>query len=350
MAAEGLLLRLRRHRPGADASVQADLAGKGFLGLLLQLRRVLIQDAAVMYDKKPDHFLFQHPIFRSQAFHDYRTALLEQMSVHVDPIANQVRTAMPLLADSINAMVSAQIVRDVRIEQSLADVNREQKTQTVVSRGLWDILTGVAPLRIRADLPTLPSFAPNPPRTESSSSATPSSSSLANHLSFIPHINPAVADAPISGSGAPETETENNLAQDMITNNRRHPPTPGDREADSYPFFQSTTVEMLWREWHEGLGGQSSFVNWLEVNSKAGHPLWPKSLGEKARSAYRRRKPIIDQVQHLIDHHQYDPTDAVKMLDSFRLRQPNKSIDKTAKLISAASGRKLSLETLRSLG
>ena len=116
--------------------MQAELASKGFLGLLVRLRRVLIQDAAVTHDKKPDHFLFLHPIFQSQAFHDYRAALLEQLSVHVDPIASQIRNAMPLLADSINAMVSAQVIRDVRIEQSLADVNREQRMQTVVSRGL----------------------------------------------------------------------------------------------------------------------------------------------------------------------------------------------------------------------
>ena len=106
---------------------------------------------------------------------------------------------------------------------------------------------------------------------------------------------------------------------------------------------------MLWREWHEGLGGQKSFIDWLHVNSKAGHPIWPKSLGEKARSAYRRRKPIIDQLQHLIDQYQYTPTDAVELLDSYRLRQPNTSIDKMAKLISAASEKRLSPGTLRSL-
>lgn len=153
--AEGLVVRLRRHRPGADASVQADLASKGFLGQLVQLRRVLIQDAAVMYEKKPDHFLFQHPIFQSQAFHDYRAALLDQLRVHVDPIASQIRVAMPLLADSIKAMVSAQVIRDARIEQSLVAVNHEQKMQTAVSRGLWDILSGAVPVHIRADLPML---------------------------------------------------------------------------------------------------------------------------------------------------------------------------------------------------
>ena len=341
--AEDIVVRLRRHRPGADASVQADLASKGFLGLLVQLRRVLIQDAAVMYEKRPDHFLFQHPIFQSQAFHDYRAALLDQLSVHVDPIASQIRAAMPLLADSINAMVSAQVIRDVRIEQSLADVNREQKMLTVVSRGLWDIFSGAAPIRIRADLPDLPSSASNPLGTNPSSSAGSSMSSF-NHLSLnVPLMTPASTDTTLTSALA--SETASSLAQRLRTDQRRAPLPL----ANSYPFFQSTTVDMLWREWHEGLGGQNSFVSWLEMNSKGGHPLWPKSLGEKARSAYRRRKPIVEQLEHMIDVHRYDPADAVMLLDSYRLRLPNTSMDKLAKLVSAAPGRRLSLETLRSL-
>ena len=280
-----------------------------------------------MYEKKPDHFLFQHPIFQSQAFHDYRAALLEQLSVHVDPIASQIRNAMPLLADSINAMVSAQVIRDVRIEQSLAEVNREQKMQTFVSRGLWDVLSGAAPIHIRADLPCLPSSGSNHPVTDPSLSAAPSSSYSNQHSLPLPLTIPAAT----------------------LTNQRRPTPPVDSQPADNYPFFQSSTVDMLWREWHEGLGGQKSFVSWLETNTKGGHPLWPKSLGEKARSAYRRRKPVIEELQHLIDSHRYDPADAVMLLDSYRLRQSNTSMDKLAKLISTAPGKRLSPETLRSL-
>jgi hypothetical protein len=48
-----------------------DIALKQFLNLLVWLRRVLIQDAAVLFAQRPDCALFQFPLFRNTQFRDF---------------------------------------------------------------------------------------------------------------------------------------------------------------------------------------------------------------------------------------------------------------------------------------
>lgn len=54
-----------------------DIALKGFLRLLTWLRRVLLQDAAVLFTLQPSCPIFGFAPFRSRAFHDFALKLTQ---------------------------------------------------------------------------------------------------------------------------------------------------------------------------------------------------------------------------------------------------------------------------------
>jgi hypothetical protein len=62
---EALLARTRDN-PRAN-----DMALKQFLQLLIWLRRVLLQDAAVLFSHNSSYSIFQHSIFPTVAFHNF---------------------------------------------------------------------------------------------------------------------------------------------------------------------------------------------------------------------------------------------------------------------------------------
>lgn len=65
---ESAALQQREHDLGRAGR---DIALKGFLQLLTWLRRVLLQDAAVLFTLRPSCPIFGFAPFRSQAFHDF---------------------------------------------------------------------------------------------------------------------------------------------------------------------------------------------------------------------------------------------------------------------------------------
>lgn len=72
--------------------------------LLVRLRRILLQDCALLQQTHPHHFLFKHEIFQSPAFATFAERVRTNVQSAVHPRQVILQEAMPQLADAIDAM------------------------------------------------------------------------------------------------------------------------------------------------------------------------------------------------------------------------------------------------------
>jgi hypothetical protein len=71
-----------------DEENEKSLAFKGFTGLLIYLRTVILQDIAVLSDKFPDHPVMKHEIVCSPEFLIFKQTLLHVIHEQEDPVIN----------------------------------------------------------------------------------------------------------------------------------------------------------------------------------------------------------------------------------------------------------------------
>jgi hypothetical protein len=89
-----------------------DMALKQFLQLLIWLRRVLLQDAAVLFSHNPTCPIFQHPIFQTAAFH--RFSATSQLALA--KAEERARLAFRNLPDNLVRSLRG-VLADMRMEQ-----------------------------------------------------------------------------------------------------------------------------------------------------------------------------------------------------------------------------------------
>jgi hypothetical protein len=65
-----------------ENTAEQNIAAGGFLLLLKTMRAIVLQDAVALQQFFPDHFLFQHPIFQTSLFNQFKTQL--------EPIINDI--------------------------------------------------------------------------------------------------------------------------------------------------------------------------------------------------------------------------------------------------------------------
>ena len=68
------------------------------------LREVILQDACLLIDMFPGLKIWQHQIFRSRAFLEYKHRLIQTIQTSQDPILNRLERAIPELVPRIVAM------------------------------------------------------------------------------------------------------------------------------------------------------------------------------------------------------------------------------------------------------
>jgi hypothetical protein len=88
----------RRHREHIDC--EPNIALIGFLRMIRYFRDVILQDAAVMIDDHP-HPVWNHPIFKSTDFKNYKEALQQAMSTTINPLKSTIQSLMPELWDCL---------------------------------------------------------------------------------------------------------------------------------------------------------------------------------------------------------------------------------------------------------
>lgn len=88
------------HRIVHGEECENNLAAQGFLNLLIQLRKILLQDAAVLYSLLPPS-ITSHRIFAE--FQQFRHDLLQRMQDSTNPVEKNLLLAMPLLSKQLEA-------------------------------------------------------------------------------------------------------------------------------------------------------------------------------------------------------------------------------------------------------
>lgn len=100
-------------RPEHEQEVppEIDMAAVHFLKMLLKLRRVLLQDMAILGEEFPNNILLAYPVFKSGAFKAFAERVREAHRTEVRPLPVQFQSAYPELCAQIQSIknVSAAI-------------------------------------------------------------------------------------------------------------------------------------------------------------------------------------------------------------------------------------------------
>ncbi len=113
--AEHAALEEREHRLGRPAQ---DIALRQFLHLLVWLRRVLLQDVAMLFSQKPACPVFQFPLFHSTSFRSFAEHSQKIVAQAIeDTHLNAQNLPDQFVASVQGAMASVQLNQDARMEQ-----------------------------------------------------------------------------------------------------------------------------------------------------------------------------------------------------------------------------------------
>jgi hypothetical protein len=101
------------HKMIAGDGIEQNLAARGFLELLVYLRRVLLQDCAILMCETPRSRIWSHPIFQSMEFKNFQEDLLSNIESTQDPTEHKLQQAMPILSTQLRNQHSS-ISNDIK--------------------------------------------------------------------------------------------------------------------------------------------------------------------------------------------------------------------------------------------
>ncbi|KAF9997938.1 hypothetical protein BGZ80_006897, partial [Entomortierella chlamydospora] len=90
---------------------------RSFLKLLVQCRRIILQDAAVLIHYKSGNYLLEDEVFQSQLFRDFAKQVIEAQEWPQDDRLQQCEAVMPIVAGEIRSS-----------RESMADDHRSMRT------------------------------------------------------------------------------------------------------------------------------------------------------------------------------------------------------------------------------
>ena len=286
---------------GEGNDAEYSIAACKFLKLMINLRTVLFQDAAVLWEFLPAS-IRDHSIFKSDVFQLYRRDLLATMANTPDPIENRIQQVLPDLARHIQSI-------GTHLSQQLAgNLGGIQTKLDYVSSQIDDLWQGRVTLNISGSATISP----------------PASSYLdLSHL---------------SNSSTSSTATSNSQA--TITNNQPSPRSPRaannenvEQNGTSVEIVDPTRLKMsrgvstigeLWKEWTVGLGALPSVE---QREAKYGTSWRPGSESKW----FNRRKVIIGRVKAVMQAENLNEVAAVERVEQERA---GRSLDKFSKALT----------------
>ena len=305
---------------GEDNFVQ-DIAASGFLNFLIQARRVILQDAALLSTTYPSHPLWRLPVFQSQEFGAFQRQVLAAENSPQINLAEAVMQSFPIVAEQLQQQ--ATMVQGIaRASDSLARTYQDQLVgrfddlglqigrlaEEVRRRTVNVSMTEEEYVRFRQST-ALPPEAPRaqvarPPlemsRSEPSSSSSSSSGGRPSNPLGPPTLLPErVVAAPVSTPAASTLPTATTLAADVVPEYRMN--------------RTIQTVRELWQEWSRGFGGGPAVAE-LERRFQA---RWRRD--SNVRMHYLRRKYIVDEINRLVSDGKFAThNEAVNFLEKQR--------------------------------
>jgi hypothetical protein len=272
-----------------------DIAAVGFLRMMRYIRTVVLQDAAVLMDVYKDSIVWQQPIFRSLAFHDFRLRLQSEMARSESPFSIQLQQVLPQVHDGLQG-----IQRSISVAN--AQVQEAQQRIPAAIRG--DVSTLLADLqeRLATCIDSTVSAAIDRERLhlvrDSVQRYANNCTSEIDRLLELPSVSVGEASTSVL---APVPSIAHMLP--ASTSSSQPPPLPYKQPR------QITGIAQIWQEWRHGLNGGPA-VQDLErfYRSK-----W-RTLADD-RKLFSRRKIVIDHIIFESESRQCPPEDIVQELE-----------------------------------
>ncbi|KAE8218798.1 hypothetical protein CF319_g7390 [Tilletia indica] len=301
--------------------VEINIAARGFVRLLLRLRKVIIQDAVVLRKAFPKWFVWSHSLFSDSLFLQYERDLLASLDSPA-PSDDRIAQVLPLLADQIAtntaAMQQAMASGFVAVGAQIASFSQQQ-----------NVILAEQPRSLR--LPPLPpaqartgayGLTSSTGSTATADMTTHSSTDTASSSSWspLPSLLPPTGLSPIP---QPQSTTAARLEAPAPVSASAGDGAVGREEAVMPAFEQDrniASVVQLWTEWEYGLGGRLSVSR---MDSQWGNKWRSK---EAARKHYSRRTNIIARIKSLAAERHTTCEVAAQLLDSARADQNGKQI------------------------
>jgi hypothetical protein len=127
-----------------------DISLRNFLGLLIWLRTVVVQDAAVLYTRHPSASLFQYPPFNTQPFHDFAATATNVIAKAERDVALALEKLPENIAKTFSATMSRLAIDQQLERESSKAYHDEMKSQITFLQGLVeDVAQGHARPRKR---------------------------------------------------------------------------------------------------------------------------------------------------------------------------------------------------------
>ncbi|KAG2212027.1 hypothetical protein INT45_010435, partial [Circinella minor] len=252
------------------------IAAQGFLRLLITMRTIILQDAAMLRRSYPNHRLFQQPIFQDDEYRTFEASLVHACQTTPSPAELRLQSAIPDVSRRLDAI-------DTKLEMHQRVQMEAYHRENVQLREKMNMMCS-----------QLDRF-------------------MSGHFRFVP--------------GSSHTETINGTTSQPNAQSR---PTASSTNLTSerpvyYLNRSIKTVTEVWREWSVGLTPESPAVSQLEDEFGAS---WRQDQAE--RQAFSRRLNIIKAVNDIAEQKGI-PADerfrAAEMLDEAMNRRDWKSLN-----------------------
>ncbi|GAA5925952.1 uncharacterized protein JCM15063_005170 [Sporobolomyces koalae] len=262
---------------------ESDIAAQSFLKLLLRLRKVVIQDAAILRPLRPTHPLFQHSLFSDPVYIEYEQSMARHLSAseNLVPLPLQLHQAMPLLAEHITAGFASMMNRfsdyEAEMEAKIKTIQEEQANR--LSTMIQDLFSG------RVSLQFQPS-ASSPPSTQLSTDLAQTMLRPTSHANVVATSTTAPSPA----------LTSDDVALSNLKMSRK-----------------LISVTDLWEEYSVGIDDGQCTKEAYEGKDQS----WRKG-NDSERKFYERRKPIWREVEKQAEARGITELEAAELLEGYR--------------------------------
>lgn len=285
----------------------SDIAAKGFLKTLEELRTVALQDSVVLRQKLPDHFLWDHSIFQSSLYREFEARVVGGQSTLQDPIEMKLQSAMPVLIDQQKAAFGALNgkVDDTRthlgqglekIQQMLSDLLADNALMKEQEQGLQEYSATI----------TLT------PKRKAETGLLNSNGQMVGSS-----IVAGTGVGLLSEDGA-ERQSKS-ASSDTVLAATTLPAAPGTTHAGFRMSRTVTTITDAWREYARGLGGRPS-VKWAYEEGNLRRIL----KDDTERRFWQNRARLYKYIQEVADNRQLDAEIVACHLEEKRRSLPSK--------------------------
>jgi hypothetical protein len=242
-----------------DSNAEHSIATDGFLMLMTLIRTVFLQDSIYLRDAYPNLFIWKHPIFQCEQYHEFAAMLKDAVDTSTVPQEERLQLAVPLIAEKLTDMTRVMQDQHNIIHNKL---DTQYAVHTNFQQKMADIFSGRSNIRIQTD-----SFPYDPMDIE------------------------------------PMSSDENNAPLSLTT----------DKGIPSYVLCRSlTTVNEVWVEYTIGFGSNPAV---RDLENTFGTK-W--RTGPKEQRYFCRRNILYKEIMKLVSNG-FSEADAVNQLETLRV-------------------------------